>query len=359
MRRTKAIRMVLLISMIMGSAALPAYAETATEDGDPFLQHISNEHTDAPEQQQLEQLKQQLQQLDQEITNTQAELAATEQQTQETAESIILKKQSIETLEIKTQQRKEILKERLLALQSQPQEQLVTDALVQTNSMTDLLDSIYSLSLIFQSDENMLNEQQLDQKQLEQEKNSLEAKEAALQTYAASIKEKQQELEKNQAEKTAAIAALEQKLNETPTEMTNQEPLLTDSTTFIKPAAGAFTSGFGMRGNENHKGVDIASSGAVPIVAAAAGTVIRSYYSNSYGNVVFISHQKDGKTYTTVYAHMRSRSVEQGQVVQQGQQIGVMGNTGASQGQHLHFEIHEGDWNIDKSNAVDPMLFLH
>ncbi|GAA3325503.1 hypothetical protein GCM10020331_057670 [Ectobacillus funiculus] len=82
--------MVLLISMIMGSAALPAYAETATGDGDPF-QHIANEHTDAPEQQQLEQLKQQLQQLDQEITNTQAELAATEQQTQETSESIILK----------------------------------------------------------------------------------------------------------------------------------------------------------------------------------------------------------------------------------------------------------------------------
>lgn len=355
MRRAKAIRIVLLISMVMGSTALPAYAETASGDGQP-VQHISNEHTDAPEQQQLEQ---QLQQLDQEITKTQAELAATEQHMQETTESIISKKQAIETLNIKIQQRKEIIKERLLALQSQPQEQFVTDVLLQTNSMTNLLDSIYSLSLIFHSDENMLNEQQLDQEQLEQEKNSLETKEAALHTYAASIKEKQQELEKKQTEKTAALAALEQKLNETQTEMTNQEPLLIDSTTFIKPAAGAFTSGFGMRGNENHKGIDIAASGEVPIVAAAAGTVTRSEYSNSYGNVVYISHQKDGKTYTTVYAHMSSRSVEHGQAVQQGQPIGVMGNTGASRGQHLHFEIHEGSWNIDKSNAVDPMLFLH
>jgi len=353
MRKQKAISFALLISIIMGSAALPAYAETSSENL-YTPQNISNEHTDTPEQ-----LKQQLQQLDQEITKTQAELAATEQQIQETTESIILKKQAIETLEIKTQQRKEIIKERLLALQSQPQEQLVRDVLVQTNSVTDLLDGIYSLSLIFQSDESMLGEQQADQEQLNQEKNSLETKEAALHVYASSITEKQQQLEKIQKEKTDALAVLEQKLHEMPKEMTNQELPLTDSEAFIKPAAGAFTSGFGMRGSENHKGIDIASSGAVPIVAAAAGTVTRSYYSSSYGNVIFISHQKDGKTYTTVYAHMQSRSVEQGQVVQQGQQIGIMGNTGASRGQHLHFEIHEGNWNMDKSNAVDPMLFLH
>lgn len=353
MKKQKAIPFVLLISIIMGSAALPAYAETASENL-YAPQNISDEHIDTPEQ-----LKQQLQQIDQEITKTQIELAATEQQIQETTESIILKKQSIETLEIKTQQRKEILKERLLILQSQPQEQLVADILVQTNSVTDLFDGIYSLSLILQSDESMLHEQQSDQAQLKQEKDSLEAKEAALHVYAASIKEKQQQLEQKQKEKIDALAALEQKLHEMPDEMTNQESLLTDSKTFIKPAAGAFTSGFGMRGSENHKGIDIASSGAIPIIAAAAGTVTRSDYSSSYGNVIFISHQKDGKTYTTVYAHLRSRSVEQGQVVQQGQPIGIMGNTGASRGQHLHFEIHEGSWNINKSNAVDPMLFLH
>ncbi len=131
---------------------------------------------------------------------------------------------------------------------------------------------------------------------------------------------------------------------------------------FIKPAAGAFTSGFGSRSGEYsgfHPGVDIAAPGTVPIVAAADGTVIRSYKSSSYGNCVFISHYIDGQLYTTVYAHMRSRQVSNGQTVHQGQVIGYMGSTGWSTGQHLHFEIHKGEWNYQKSNAVNPMQYIN
>ncbi|MRB78846.1 peptidoglycan DD-metalloendopeptidase family protein, partial [Bacillus thuringiensis] len=100
------------------------------------------------------------------------------------------------------------------------------------------------------------------------------------------------------------------------------------------------SSGFGKRDGQMHYGLDIAASGNVPVVAAADGIATRSYYSASYGNVVFISHNINGQTYTTVYAHLNSRSVSVGQSVKQGQQIGIMGNTGQSEGQHLHFEIH-------------------
>lgn len=127
---------------------------------------------------------------------------------------------------------------------------------------------------------------------------------------------------------------------------------------FIKPAAGSYTSGFGKRGGQMHYGLDIAASGTVSVSAAADGVVTRSYYSESYGNVVFISHNMNGKTYTTVYAHLNSRSVSAGQNVKQGQQIGFMGNTGQSEGQHLHFEVHKGEWNAQKSNAVDPKLYI-
>ncbi|CAM4406416.1 peptidase M23 [Bacillus manliponensis] len=127
---------------------------------------------------------------------------------------------------------------------------------------------------------------------------------------------------------------------------------------FIKPAAGSYTSGFGKRGGQMHHGLDIAASGTVPVVAAADGVVTRSYYSNSYGNAVFMSHNLNGETYTTVYAHLNNRSVSVGQTVKQGQQLGFMGNTGQSNGQHLHFEVHKGDWNAQKSNAVDPKLFI-
>ncbi|WP_369900037.1 SH3 domain-containing protein [Bacillus manliponensis] len=127
---------------------------------------------------------------------------------------------------------------------------------------------------------------------------------------------------------------------------------------FIKPAAGSYTSAFGMRGGHMHYGIDIAASGTVPVVAAASGEVTRSYYSTSYGNVVFVTHNIKGETYTTVYAHLRSRSVSVGQKVTQGQQVGIMGNTGQSSGQHLHFEVHKGEWNIQKSNAVNPKLCI-
>ncbi|WP_369899474.1 SH3 domain-containing protein [Bacillus manliponensis] len=127
---------------------------------------------------------------------------------------------------------------------------------------------------------------------------------------------------------------------------------------FIKPAAGIYTSGFGKRGGQMHHGLDIAASGTVPVVAAADGVVTRSYYSSSYGNAVFMSHNLNGETYTTVYAHLDSRSVSVGQTVTQGQQLGFMGNTGQSNGQHLHFEVHKGDWNAQKSNAVDPKLYI-
>ncbi|WP_071460809.1 murein hydrolase activator EnvC family protein [Bacillus massilinigeriensis] len=120
------------------------------------------------------------------------------------------------------------------------------------------------------------------------------------------------------------------------------------------PTTGRVTSGLGPRWGSFHAGIDIANRGAnVPIVAAADGVVIRSYYSSSYGNVIFLAHSINGKRYTTVYAHLSARFVSGGSV-SRGQQIGLMGNTGQSFGQHLHFELHVGDWNQSKSNAVDP-----
>ncbi|BAM46363.1 M23 family metallopeptidase [Amphibacillus xylanus] len=109
-----------------------------------------------------------------------------------------------------------------------------------------------------------------------------------------------------------------------------------------------------------HHGIDIAESGTRPIYASAAGIVSRSYLSASYGEVIFIRHDINGNAWETVYAHMRSgsRSVKVGDRVKQGQTIGTMGNTGQSTGQHLHFELHKGFWNINKTNGVDPQKFL-
>nr|WP_083935167.1 M23 family metallopeptidase [Bacillus sp. 1NLA3E] len=110
-----------------------------------------------------------------------------------------------------------------------------------------------------------------------------------------------------------------------------------------------------------HFGIDIANGGSsVAVNASATGTVSRSYYSSSYGEVVFIKHTISGVNYETVYAHMKSgsRTVSVGQTVQQGQRLGYMGSTGDSTGQHLHFELHLGSWNDAKSNAVNPLNYI-
>ncbi|MGH2317237.1 murein hydrolase activator EnvC family protein [Planococcus sp. SE5232] len=134
------------------------------------------------------------------------------------------------------------------------------------------------------------------------------------------------------------------------------------SSGFIRPAAGRFTSKFGWRdigsGPEFHQGVDIANSKGTTIVAAANGFVSYAGSMGGYGNVVIITHSINGQTHATVYAHLNSIGVSVGQQVSQGQNIGGMGNTGRSFGDHLHFEIHVGPWNGGRTNAVNPASYV-
>lgn len=207
--------------------------------------------------------------------------------------------------------------------------------------------------------------------ELEDEAAFLKEQEAAIQKEMERQKQAEEQRKRAAAE-AAAQAAAEAKAaaakkstapsnsssggssSSAPTESSTPPPAVTGGK-FMWPAQGTFTSGYGHRWGKLHAGIDIANRASnVPVVASAAGTVIRSYYSSSYGNVVFISHNIDGKVYTTLYAHLEARHVSSGQSVSKGQQLGFMGNTGRSTGKHLHFEIHNGAWK----NPVNPMNFL-
>ncbi len=110
----------------------------------------------------------------------------------------------------------------------------------------------------------------------------------------------------------------------------------TASNSFTRPVV----SGIKTQGIHGHNGIDIAAAYGTPIIAAGSGTVtlVRggNGWNGGYGNYVVINHQKGVQT---LYAHMSSISVEQGQTVSKGQQVGAMGNTGDSTGVHLHFEV--------------------
>lgn len=100
--------------------------------------------------------------------------------------------------------------------------------------------------------------------------------------------------------------------------------------------------GIRTQGIHGHNGVDLASSYGTPILAAASGQVLvvkTGGWDGGYGNYAVIQHPNGLQT---LYGHMSTVLVSVGQHVDQGQQIGKMGNTGESTGVHLHFEVRGG-----------------
>ncbi len=127
------------------------------------------------------------------------------------------------------------------------------------------------------------------------------------------------------------------------------------------PGATTLTSGFGPRWGTDHNGVDFAGPIGTPIYAFTDGTVREAGPASGFGNWIILDHQIDGKTYSTVYGHMRGDGVlvSAGQQVTAGQEIGRIGNAGESTGPHLHFEVWDGGRLPDGAGtALDPASWV-
>ncbi|GAA1733124.1 M23 family metallopeptidase [Microbacterium paludicola] len=113
---------------------------------------------------------------------------------------------------------------------------------------------------------------------------------------------------------------------------------------------------FGQRWGRLHEGIDFTPGNGAPVQAIADGTVrIATESGGAYGVNVYIDHVIDGEMITSHYAHMQygSLRVSQGQQVEVGDVIGLVGNTGRSFGAHLHFELR-----LPNNQAIDPMPWL-
>jgi murein DD-endopeptidase MepM/ murein hydrolase activator NlpD len=120
--------------------------------------------------------------------------------------------------------------------------------------------------------------------------------------------------------------------------------------TFIWPARGRFTSGFGLRRHpifrvrRMHTGVDIGAPRGAPVHAASDGRVIYTGWFGGYGKIVVIDH---GGGVSTLYAHLSQILTREGRDVHKGDLIGRVGSTGYSTGPHLHFEVRINGRPID------------
>ncbi|MBW2619335.1 MAG: peptidoglycan DD-metalloendopeptidase family protein [Deltaproteobacteria bacterium] len=122
------------------------------------------------------------------------------------------------------------------------------------------------------------------------------------------------------------------------------------------PVEGRLSSPFGLRQHpikgdiRMHNGIDIAAPEGSPIRAATGGKVVFSGWREGYGRLIEIDH---GGGLVTRYGHNQENLVQLGEVVQPGQIIGRVGQSGLSTGPHLHFEVRRD------GQPLDPVALLN
>lgn len=329
----------------------------------------------------------------------------------------------IEAIETEIQRRDEIIRERLVKSQAGGWNVSYLEVILGANSFADFLERASIISKLLQSDRTILEQQSKSHIELQSVKENLEKQQAEVEASKEQLeilignsktkknekegfmkqldiesheledlifsKEEEQQIlidqereisrlielenkriaeEQKRAEAEAKKAALDNKAGSGSSGGSgggsngdnNQATPPATNTTYMNPAVGVISSYYGKRGSEFHYGIDIANKNAnVPIVAVADGIVTSSYYSTSYGNVVMVSHAVNGEIITSLYAHMEVRNVALGKQVVKGDKLGIMGNTGNSFGQHLHFEMMKGRWQANHANTFDPLPYLN
>ena len=256
--------------------------------------------------------------------------------------------------------------------------------LFKAEDFSDLLSRLSDIRVVMNYDQSVLDDlrsirAEIEAKQAEQEellaaseeaKASLEAQKAALDQQREEANALVKRIQADVAAQAELVKAREAEEAEIQKQIKKKEQELAEqmraaamnwSATaggYIWPetASKRITSPQGQRNtgikgaSTNHKGVDIGGVGyTTSVLATKAGIVITAERSSSYGNYVVISH---GPGNRTLYAHMSSLSVKEGDTVTQGQVIGITGSTGISSGPHLHYEIFEND------SRVNPLDYL-
>jgi murein DD-endopeptidase MepM/ murein hydrolase activator NlpD len=250
------------------------------------------------------------------------------------------------------------------------------DVLFGATSFSDLLNRYQSLSLIVDQDEEILASDMKDKELIALNKQTVESDLKKLEQLYDELEQEKSELQIKEKSKEVMIAQLEHSKEDLMEINEEQEKALIDIATaksqakkerdaeknrVLKPTKGKFawplperftiSSSYGnrihpiTRKKKMHAGIDIAAPKGTKILAAGKGEVIVAKYYGGYGNCVIVDH--NGKW--TIYGHMSKISVREGDQVDVGSVLGLVGSTGDSTGNHLHYEVRVN------SVAVDPL----
>ena len=261
--------------------------------------------------------------------------------------------------------------------------------LFNAESFSELLDRLADVEAVMDYDNQVMNEltavrEELERLQAEleaaraEEQEAREAQEAArarqqekvaqaqalLDQINADLAEVNRQLDSEHAEWAAIGAEIDRKQRALEEQRRQNNVTIDSETSYLWPLPGYYrlSSMFGYRIHpitgraHSHTGIDIPAPANTPILACKSGQVVTSAYHYSYGNYVVIDH---GNGNSTLYAHMSSRAVSEGEMVTQGQTIGYVGTTGSSTGNHLHLEVRDNYTRVDPESKFPSLSLTH
>lgn len=329
-------------------------------------------------------VKEQIEALDAQINSTEEQIELQNDLIDSLEEMIAQKEEELAEAQKKEEEQYEKFKTRVRVMYEQGETSYL-EVLLSADDLSDFLSKYEIVSQIAEYDKNLFEELKAlkeeiaqtkaeleeDRQQAENARKELEVSKSELDTQLADRSQAMKELESAAEEVKASFAEIEAEENsinaqidkivkemEAEAERKRQEQAAqggggssSSGTTQVGNYTYPLPSGyrtvrskFGYRNHpvtgvyKLHTGVDISAPNGTPIYAAQSGTVIIAGYSSAWGNYVVINH---GNGITTLYAHMSKILTTKGATVSAGQQIGKVGSTGYSTGNHLHFEVRQ------------------
>jgi murein DD-endopeptidase MepM/ murein hydrolase activator NlpD len=303
-------------------------------------------------------IQQEIDSLDGELRALSLEIDSYELQKQEINMKIAESEQKITELNQEIDKNNEVLEERLRVMYKNGSAGYM-EVILKSENLIDALTRMDMIQLIVESDVELLkniNDQkiQVEDLKVEQETkrmeltaviNNLNAKQDEVtiasrskEVYMSSLKSNLKEIQRQEAAMEAQSEQIERDI------LAAQRAVEYAGGEMTWPVPGQYrvTSNFGGRADpitgawSSHGGTDIAAPYASTIVSANDGVVIFAGWHYSYGNYVIVDH---GGGIATLYGHCSKLLVGKGQAVSRGEKIALVGSTGYSTGNHLHFEV--------------------
>lgn len=314
--------------------------------------------------------------LEKEAVTIQAEIDAIDKEIAETDESLLAEEAKLAEATKNAEKQYDVFQERFRIMCEQGDVGYL-EMLLSAKSFGDFVDKAEIMQEITEYDKEIFDGMEALRQTIEKSRDEIASLKETQENAKSNLGNRKKELAAKQQQQAAYIreleadtAAYQRIIDEEDRVMANLKARLSGSLsttssgkqyvggefTWPTPSCHIITSAFSPRRKnpvtgiyKRHTGTDIGAGYGATIVAANSGTVTLAGWNSGYGNCVVIDH---GGGKATLYAHMSSYAVTNGQRVEKGQKIGAVGSTGNSTGPHLHFEI------LINGQAVDPMQYF-